>query len=402
MFKRFIVLSAILCIGITAHAKSYKNTTISLLTVSPGTELYSLFGHSALRIQAPLEGKDLVYNYGTFDFDTPNFTMLFVSGRLDYMLAVNSYYQIYQSSFWEERALYEQVLNLNDEQKERIIQFLEKNALPENKLYRYDFLKDNCSTRIRDVIEYGLKDSAIFNQAKTSYPPLSYRQLLAPFLTNYPWVHFGIDLALGLPADKLTNNSEKMFLPDYMMAIFAQSKLANGESLVDDTRSILTQQREPIQTLNILTPFSVFFAILTLSLIGFSSRRYSRIFCASFFFIIGILGIVVALLAFATDHAAMRNNLNLLWAVPLNIIFFRAAGKKHISKISRYYFITIGILAIFLLTTWNVLPQHFNTAIIPILLTIISASTQISIQRYKPKELAPSSSRIAKNTKSVK
>lgn len=386
MIKRLLLVASILFSSIFANAESYRNVSVSLLTVSPGTELYSLFGHSAIRIQDPLNGIDLVYNYGTFDFDTPNFGLKFLSGRLDYMLAQNTYSQLYQSVLWEERSMQEQVLNLTVDQKKKVISLLEQNYLPENRFYRYAFLDDNCATRIRDVIEDGLPDSTIFSLAKTSYPKLTYRQLLGKFLTNYPWVGLGIDLAIGLPGDQETGNREKMFLPEYMRQVFAASNLKNGEKLVSETRPLLTDIKESYETVNFITPISIFFAMLTLSLIGFSSKPFSRIFSSVFYFVLGILGVVLTLTTFATDHAALKNNLNLLWALPFNIIMFRAAGMVAISKFARYYFIAIGTISALILALWGNFPQEFNKSIIPILITILVTSIQISFQRYSPKK----------------
>lgn len=387
MTRRFLLVASVLLSSIFLKAEGYRNVTVSLLTVSPGTELYSLFGHSAIRIQDPLQGVDEVYNFGTFDFDTPNFGLKFVSGRLDYMLARNTFSQVYQSYLWEQRAMTEQVLNLTSDQKKKIIDLLETNYLPENRFYRYAFLDDNCATRIRDVIEDGFSDNTIFSRAKTSYPRLTYRHLLKQFLTNYPWVDLGIDLAIGLPGDRVTGNREKMFLPEYMKQVVEVSSLKNGEKLASETRPLLTDIKEPYQTVNFITPISIFFAILTLSLIGFSSKQFSRIFCSSFYFTLGILGIILMLTTFATDHAALRNNLNLLWALPFNIIMFRAAGKQAISKFARYYFISVGSIAAILLILWGNFPQEFNKAIIPILITIVVTSVQISFQRFTPKEI---------------
>jgi hypothetical protein len=386
MTRRFLLTTSILLSSFFLKAESYRNLTVSLLTVSPGTELYSLFGHSAIRIQDPLQGVDEVYNFGTFDFDTPNFGLKFVSGRLDYMLALNSYSQVYQCYLWEQRAMTEQVLNLTADQKKTIVDLLGKNYLPENRFYRYAFLDDNCATRIRDVIENGLGDKAVFSRAKTSYSSLTYRQLLRQFLTNYPWVSLGIDLAIGLPGDKITDNREKMFLPEYMKQMVEVSTLNNGEKLASETRPLLTDIKEPYETVNIITPISIFFAMLTLSLIGFSSRQFSRIFSSIFYFVLGLLGIILLLTSFATDHAALRNNLNLLWALPFNIIMFRAAGKQAISKFARYYFLTVGFIAALLLALWGHFPQEFNKAIIPVLITIVVTSAQIGFQRYVPKE----------------
>lgn len=384
MIKRVFILVSILISSFYCKSESYKNVTISILTASPGNELYSLFGHSAIRIQIPLKGIDVVYNYGVFDFNTPNFGIKFLKGNLDYMLAANNYNDFYQSYFWDERDLLEQTLNLSNAEKEKIISLLEENYLPANRYYRYAFLDNNCATRIRDIIEQGLNDQSVFNRASTNYPSMTYRQMLRSFLKGYPWVDFGINIALGLPADKITSNSEKMFLPEYMKQVAAGSKKLNGEPLIEETRTLLASVKEPYEAVNFLTPTSIFFAMLTLSLLGFSASNYSRIFCSIFYFALGVLGLVLTITTFITEHKAVQQNLNILWALPFNIIFFRAAGKSTINKIQRYYFIIIGIISIMLLASWGHFPQQFHPAIIPILITIVVTAVQISFQRYTP------------------
>lgn len=387
MIKRLLLVASILISSFYCKSENFKNVTISILTASPGNELYSLFGHSAIRVQIPLKGIDVVYNYGVFDFDTPNFGIKFLRGNLDYMLAANRYNDFYQSYFWEERDLLEQTLNLSGAQKEKIVALLEENYLPANRYYRYAFLDNNCATRIRDIIEQGIGDDSIFNRAKTSYPPLTYRQMLRLFLKDYPWVDFGINLALGLPSDKLTDNSQKMFLPEYVRQVAALSKKENGEPLVEETRTLLASVKEPYEPVNFLTPISIFFALLTLSLLGFSAKNFSRIYSSVFYFMLGLLGLVLTFTSFVTEHKAVQQNLNLLWAMPFNIILFRAAGKASISKFERYYFIVVGAIAAILLASWGHFPQQFHPAIIPILITIVITSVQICFQRYKPKEV---------------
>lgn len=387
MARRFFIAFTLLLLNFNGKSEGYRNVTISLLTASPGTELYSIFGHTAIRVQDPLNETDIVYNYGVFDFNTPNFGLKFLRGNLDYMLAANRYSDFFQSYLWEERSLFEQTLNLTSDQKEKIVRLLEENYLPENRYYRYSFLSDNCATRVRDIITKGISDTSVFERSKMTYPPLSYRQMLREFLKDFPWVDLGINLAMGLPSDKLTTTSEKMFLPEYMKEVTSESITRDGKPLVAESRTLLSDVKEPFQTVNFLTPISLFFALLTLSLIGYSSQKYSRIFCSAFYFSLGLLGIVLTITTFATSHPALRWNLNLLWALPLNIVFFRAAGKNSVSKLVRYYFIIIAIIAALLIVSWGNFPQQFHPAIIPILLTIITTATQISIQRYTPKKL---------------
>ncbi|HRD07117.1 MAG TPA: DUF4105 domain-containing protein, partial [Saprospiraceae bacterium] len=212
---RLILISFILTFSIGSRGQQgvdtlMNNTQISLLTCDPGSEIYSLFGHSAVRVKNEEKNFDVVFNYGTFDFQTPNFTLKFMRGKLPYRLAVASYGSFLKEYHYFKRGVREQVLQINNSQKEDIIRFLENNAKPENAEYKYDFFYDNCSSRIRDVFEKTLH-----------YPPqysgenkLTFRNLLHRYLEAWPWLRTGIDIIIGSKADKIADASAQMFIPD--------------------------------------------------------------------------------------------------------------------------------------------------------------------------------------------
>ena len=204
------------------------NAEISVITCAPGNELYSTFGHSAIRIKDPVHRIDKVYNYGTFNFETPGFYMKFIRGKLDYMLSVEPYQYFVMSYIKEKRAIKEQVLNLSFTQKSAIYKALEINAMPENMYYRYDFLKDNCSTRVLKIINNAIQNSLILPR-ELSGRKKTYREMLMPYLENKNWERFGINLALGLPVDNTVNIEESAFLPDYLYIIFKNSEIITSK-----------------------------------------------------------------------------------------------------------------------------------------------------------------------------
>ncbi|MBC8110331.1 MAG: DUF4105 domain-containing protein, partial [Verrucomicrobia bacterium] len=219
MMNRKKIIASILsifsiCFSLAAQNLS-ENAQISLITIAPGDELYSGFGHSALHVYDPNTGMDKSYNYGTFDFRAKGFYVKFVRGQLDYMLSVGELGR--ELIYWgeaENRQVTQQILNLSAEQKNRLYQFLEKNALPENKFYRYDFFYDNCSTRIRDALQKTIGESLKFNP--TTDKEKSFRDLTDEYLLpTKKWEDLGIDVALGLRTDKIATPYEYMFLPDY-------------------------------------------------------------------------------------------------------------------------------------------------------------------------------------------
>lgn len=176
---------------IDATAQNYR---ISLLTCDPGDELYSAFGHNAVRVLDNDTGRDIVFNYGTFDFDTPNFYLKFARGKLDYMLSVSTYEQFILHYQYLQRSVREQVLDLSPEQTLRTVQFLQENYEPQNRFYRYDFFFDNCATRIRDMVEMVLGDQLKWGETEASSGK-TFRNLIDEYVYPMPWADFGIDLA---------------------------------------------------------------------------------------------------------------------------------------------------------------------------------------------------------------
>src|SRR5258706_16163334 len=193
---------------------------ISLITFGPDQgEFYEAFGHSAVRVMDPARGIDYAYNYGVFSFNQPNFYLNFTRGHLYYQLGVYPYPDFRDAYISANRFVHEQVLQLSPGQKQKIVDYLEWNALPENKMYNYDYFFNNCSSRIRDVFADVLKDEIRFDGSyiKTDY---TIRQLTDLYLDQQPWGDLGIDIGLGSTIDRKATPYEHMFLPDYLESGF--------------------------------------------------------------------------------------------------------------------------------------------------------------------------------------
>ena len=200
--KRFftsLILSLLLLPVLPAKATENDSIRLSLLTCSPGEEIYSLFGHTALRYQYPAQGIDVIFNYGLFSFNTPHFILRFALGETDYQLGVTDYSRFAREYAFSGRNVWQQTLNLDDTEKTKLIQLLQENYRPENRVYRYNFFYDNCSTRPRDKIEESLS-------GKISYPAepqdgsRTYRDIIHQYCQGHPWSRFGIDLCIGSEA----------------------------------------------------------------------------------------------------------------------------------------------------------------------------------------------------------
>ncbi|MEM6328129.1 MAG: DUF4105 domain-containing protein, partial [Bacteroidota bacterium] len=196
------------------------SATASVLTMLPGEEVYSLWGHSALRVRDPATDLDRTYNYGTFDFEQPGFVVRFLRGHLDYMLDTAPFeVEVYKYRDLLQRPMIEQTLDLPPETVRALFAALEENARPENRAYRYDFIWDNCSTRLLDMVDGALRDTG---QPTVTLPDgestETFRDLLDPYTEGHPWLDVGTNLGLGLPTDGVPTPRERIFLPLEFMA----------------------------------------------------------------------------------------------------------------------------------------------------------------------------------------
>jgi hypothetical protein len=366
-----------------AQAPLSADAEISLLTGSPGNALYTTFGHSAIRVRDPHQSLDLVFNYGTFDFSTPNFYMKFLRGKLDYMLSVESFERFQLGYYYGNQWVIEQVLGLDSVQKQTVFNHLAINYRPENRYYKYDFFFDNCATRIRDLFDNSLGDRLISRHPERwTSQPATFRTLLRHYLTGWQmWSGLGIDIILGMPTDRAALPDEYLFLPDFMAETYRLSQVitetGEAQNYVKNEETIITNRPKPDPP-GFLMPRPVTWMLLAaiglLTALGFYLKKPLRAIDVFLFGLAGAIGALIVFLWFFTEHSATKNNLNILWAwpshLPLLFLFFRS-GKNVFFK--RYLLAYISILAV-LLGSWAWLPQHLNPALIPILILLILRS----------------------------
>lgn len=361
---------------------------ISLLTCSPGDELYSVFGHSAIRVNDPLRELDWVFNYGTFDFSDPNFYTNFVRGRLNYILSVSDYRHFEQEYRRERRWIWEQDLNITQAEKQYLFDSLLINYQPENRYYLYDFFYDNCATRIRDIFAEAIDRETVFDYDVLDKGQ-SFRELLMPFLREKPWARLGINLALGLPSDKTATPWDYMFLPDHMMTLYEHADFRAGESLAEFTpgsRVILQGEELPRAFLR-HSPLWLFILVLMgtiiLSHFNLQSRKFTWWYDRVLFGSVGLLGLLIVFLWFFTDHVVTAWNLNIIWAHPLHffIIFFLSWKKNF--RLINYYFMANLVILILLIFSWPLLPQPLPWMIMPLVMAMVVRSAVI-IRMFRP------------------
>lgn len=352
---------------------------ISLLTCGPGLDLYSGFGHSGIRVMDSNRRKDIVYNYGSFDFRDPDFYSKFTRGKLLYYVSKEVFfdsvklrngdyrrYDFLRTYELEKRSVYEQVLDLTDDQESRVVSYLDSNAQEKNKYYKYDFLHDNCSTRQLMLFQQILGEQFKIGTAQESGTK-TFRDFTNHYLRNNHWTRTGINLLLSTPVDKKMSNEQAMFLPDYLKKGFRDATL-NGKPIVSQTIEILPGKLDFSPKPNTARMTLWLFGFIAL-FIWLKARDKMIYFDTFFFLIIGLLGSFMLFMWFGTDHQACSWNRNLFWALPTHFIFAFLIPRKH-KWIQPYARIAFYILLISL--AWNIwAAQSYIIEITPIVILLI-------------------------------
>ncbi len=365
------------------------SSRISALTCSPGEELYSAFGHNGIRVTDFRNNFDVVFNYGTFDFEQPGFYTNFVRGKMRYMLSTERFGDFLRQYHYEKRTVTEQELNLTTGDKQKIFDFLYNNALPENCEYAYDFFWDNCATRPRDAFEKILgsriqyhPEDAGFEQKKTMH------DMLRIYVHHLPWVDFGFDLILGLPCEVPATPRNQTFLPDYLAKYF-DCATVDGKPLVTSTKTILSfpppvfhTSFRPIHLSTILVA-----AGFILWLIERKRRNHYYVFDFVLFLAVGLLGTLFLLLWIFSEHYAVPKNLNLLWLVPSHVIIAFFFLKKIKPQWMKFYWGSTAVMMFLLLLFWKWIPQHYNIAFMPLVFLLFLRSSSIAFHIHSKKYL---------------
>lgn len=373
MKKVFLTFFIAFCSFITALCQTDSSRLrITLLTCSPGEELYSTFGHSALRVTDSATLTDRVYNYGTFDFN-PDFYPKFIRGKLLYYLSVETYSDFVYGYQQEQRSITEQELNLTAKEKLQLQHALQSNSRPENKFYKYDFLFDNCATRIRDIVRNNMEEELSIKQI-LPYKGVSFRELIHFYLNqnHMYWSKLGIDILLGSGLDKAAQNEQSMFLPDYLFKGFDSAYSANKPLVQKKNNIYIASAASRIHT-PVFTPFVVFtIGLMLFVLLSLAGRPWSKqlltVLDFLLFFCTGLLGILLVFMWTGTDHVLCSNNYNLLWAVPFHAVaaFFLTRRTK---RANQYWALCVLIYAL-LLAFWAALPQDLNKDLLPLIILL--------------------------------
>jgi hypothetical protein len=387
----FLLLMACIIYSSSYSQNDSCNLQITLLTCGPGADLYSVFGHSGIRVKNQNDHSDLIYNYGTFDFEDPDFYIKFVKGKLLYSLSVQSLNDFLYEYRIEKRSVIEQQLTLGCDEKHKLDDALRNNAREENRYYLYQFFFDNCSTRLRDIVSNNLHDTLTFKEIRPQPVP-TFRTMIHYYLDKGEqyWSKAGIDLLLGSLIDRQPTNKEVMFLPDYLMKGF-DSAAEKGNPIVSSKKIIVPpanpadlsvpnalhketfgSQANPLTVMWLLMLTGTIFTFIKSD----AARRFMKIFDIALFFILGGFGCLILFMWFGTEHDLCSQNYNLLWALPTHLIisFFLFTNRKWV----RRYFTITSVLYLLILLLWAFLPQGMNPAFLPLVLVATIRSFQRS------------------------
>lgn len=363
-----------------------ESAEISIITIGPGKNLYDKFGHTAVRVSDPQNQIDWVYNYGTYDFETPNFYTKFAQGKLLYELSVWKFPPFLKAYERQNRWVKEQVLDLTLNEQNQLFRYLQNNAKPENSKYKYDFFYDNCATKIRDVLQEVLQEKLTYHESfvDTTY---TFRELIQKNVHWNTWGSLGMDVAIGAVVDRPATAWEYQFLPEYVY------QAAEAATLTTDTgtKPLIKQQKTLFENTPqqeghafFVSPLFIFLILaLFLIWITFKDARNntrSRYLDGIILTLTGVIGCVLFLLWFATDHTSTVTNYNVLWAFPFSILFGYAISKKTPKKwVGRYLVFLLVLLA--LLTLHSITGvQSFAWGLSPLLVAL--AIRYFYVMRY--------------------
>lgn len=374
-------------INISAHES---DTLVSLVTCYPGHDIYELEGHTAIRVRTD-DMHDVAIHWGLFDFDAPNFVYRFVKGETDYMCGMMPWRYFVESYRMHGRRVEEQVLELDPIQKRHIIDILQQNLLPHNRVYRYNYVKDNCATRPMQIIRAATGDSlhtgpCLFD---TWSAPTSFRDVMRFYHKNYPWYQFGIDLALGAGIDYPLKPSEYAFAP-LLLEQMINGATIHGRHIARPARTVVdfpadnaVQEPTPWYLTPITVCWCIFILLLWATIRDRRRRQVTKWVDSLYFGIIGLTGLLLTFLMFVSVHEATSPNYLYLWLNPSGLIPVVFIWLKNGNKVVFCYQI-INFAAIFIgLACWWWLPQSTNAAFLPLVLSDLLRSSNYISLTYK-------------------
>lgn len=376
---KYFIFCLFMGVAFSVQSQSTDSIRFSLLTCAPGTEIYSLFGHTAIRYENYTRRIDVVFNYGMFSFNTPNFIFRFVAGETDYQLGITPYFYFEAEYAMRGSSVYQQVLNLTQSEKERLLTILENNYLPENRIYRYNYFYDNCTTRARDKIEECIEGKVVYPDSLSGK---SYRSIVHEFTAGSPWDKFGIDLCLGAEADKEINKRQQMFSPFYMKYYASNAYIVDAggtrRPLILDETKIVDVEPEEVQPGFILSPLMCGALFLALCVVmAWGQWKTQRIWWGwdiVLYGLQGLAGCIIAFLFFFSVHPTVGSNWLLILFNPIPLLYLPFMVYKAVKRKKDYYHVGNMVYLTLFITILPFCGQEFNLTVLPLALGLLVTS----------------------------
>ena len=372
----YVIFTLLACFGMSAQTLG-DSIEASLLTCSPGTEIYSLYGHTGLRIRNYTQGTDLVFNYGVFNFRRPHFTWHFMLGECDYEVAPYPFERFLYEYKQRGSSVIEQVLNLTQEEANRLSALLLINCQPDNRIYRYNFLTTNCTTKARDVMEDAITGRVVYEEAAEHF---TYRQLLHRYTKDFPWAEQGNDILLGADCDTVLTDRAAQFLPEQLMRYMAQAQIFdvrdNRRPLVASTAELVPARKQEVPQVFPLSPLPTALLVLAFFLLvmalEYGIRRMMWVFDILVMSLQGWAGVLLCFMFLFSKHPTLDSNWQIWVLNPLPLLCMPwVVNRAYRHETCFYHYLNALWLVLFLVVMpW--IPQDFSTLTLPLTLALLT------------------------------
>lgn len=362
----FSLLLLVSFIGYSQSIPLSKEAKISVLTCGLGNESYSFFGHTAIRVSDPGNNLDIVYNYGNFDFRTPNFVAKFAKGDLQYFVGVTSFSDFLNDYTFDKRSVFEQELLLSYDLKQKLFNKLNSTLYSEDRYYTYKFIDKNCTSMVVDIINTTLGEAVVVKKGDTN---ITYRSILFPYFNGHFYEKLGTSIIFGTKVDQL---GTKIFLPFELKNSLEKTNFQN-KPLVSKTNTLLSFEKE--------TPLSFWNNVYTyLFILGFVVLAHNKIVDKIYLLILSLIGIFFVIMGFYSLHHELAMNYNVFLFSPLLLILIILSILKN--KRWTYRFAVVHILFLLVYTLFMINKVHF-LIVLPMIITSGFVLVRVAIRNKK-------------------
>lgn len=368
IFKKalFSLLLLLSFIGFSQNLPLSKDAKISVITCGLGNETYSYFGHTAIRVADPGNNIDVVFNYGAFDFRTPNFVAKFAKGDLQYFVIVHSFPEFIEEYNNDKRSVFEQELLISKDAKQRLFDNLNTTLASEDRFYTYKFIDKNCTSMVLDIINKSLNGEVITKKENTD---ITYRSILFPYFNGHFYDQLGTSIIFGTKVDQL---GTKIFLPFELKNSLEKTTYQN-KPLVSSSKTLLSFEKE--------TPGSWWNNIYTyLFILAFVVLAHNKVVDKIYLLILAFIGIFFVFMGFYSFHQELAMNYNVLLFSPLLLILIFLYILKN--KRWTYRFAVLHLMFLIVYTIFLINKAHFFI-VLPMIITSGFVLVRVAIRNKK-------------------